>query len=173
MSIIFCLLFSFSPSEIRCAHLSPHNPITDSWLIAPCQVLRIPESENLCLWNPESGNFFFSDFCYWNPESWALESVSQLELSGILQTIAIWNPNPLTKNPEFHCLESGNHSDHSVESRTVLGWVGLPRMGSWPRYIWSIDPWDEGALVSVFNYSVEPSISDQNAKISRWSQFSE
>ena len=36
-------------------------------------------------------------FCMWNPASWALESVIQLELSGILQTTGIRNPNSTEK----------------------------------------------------------------------------
>ena len=35
--------------------------------------------------------------CMWNPASWALESVVDLELSGILQTIEIRNPNSTNK----------------------------------------------------------------------------
>ena len=35
---------------------------------------------------------------------------------------------PLTRNPDFHCLEFGSDTDHSGESR-ILDWVGLPRMG--------------------------------------------
>ena len=35
--------------------------------------------------------------CMWNPASWALESVVHLELSGLLQTIEIWNPNSTDK----------------------------------------------------------------------------
>ena len=71
---------------------------------------------------------FFSDFCLWDPASQALESVIQLELSGILQTIENGNPNSTDKKyglplPGIRSL--CGHSDHSVESRTVLDWVGL------------------------------------------------
>ena len=58
--------------------------------------------------------------CMWNPASWALESVVHLELSGLLQTIEIRNPNSTDK-------ESGSHSDHSGDSR-ILDLVGLPHM---------------------------------------------
>ena len=73
--------------------------------ITPCKVIRIPESEKFCLWNPESSENLFVG-------NW--ESGIQLKKSGIPLTIKIRNPSSTNKESEIYCPESGIHS---VESR--------------------------------------------------------
>ena len=56
--------------------------------------------------------------CMWNPASWALESVVHLELSGILQTIEIRNPNSTDKESQKSIIPRnlGIHKSNTVLS---------------------------------------------------------
>ena len=66
-------------------------------------------TENVCLWNPESAK----KICLWNPKSWALESGLQFKKSGIPLTIGFRIQVPLTKTriQYLGCVI------HSVKSR--------------------------------------------------------
>ena len=102
-------------SQILCSkpfsawYLHENSPSKDKTFkvhIAPCNVIRIPESGKFCLWNPESSENLF----LWNCKSWTWESGIQLKKSEIPLTIEIRNPSSTYKESEIYCLESGIHS---------------------------------------------------------------
>ena len=82
--------------------------------------IRIPESKEFLLWNPDSRKLF----CSWNPESWPLESGIHHTESGILLTFGIRKPSSTDKESVIQCLESGIHG---VESR-IPDYIGCPYM---------------------------------------------
>ena len=63
-------------------------------------------------------------FCMWNPASWVLESVTHLELSGILQTIEIRNPNCTDKKPGLPVPGIGKSQRPQCGiHNAALGWI--------------------------------------------------
>ena len=73
--------------------------------------------------------------CMWNPASWALESVVDLELSGILQTIEIRNPNSTDKEsgPPVPGIPKPQRPQQGNEN-PGLGWItshGAKLAGRW------------------------------------------
>ena len=75
---------------------------------------------NFCLWNPKCGKIFL-----WNQESWALESGTWLQESGIPLTIGIQDLSSTDQESGIQYLES---EIHGVESR-IQDWPGFPFMG--------------------------------------------
>ena len=81
-------------------------------LIAPYQgKYGFRNPGNFCLWNPKCGKIFL-----WNQESWALESGTWLQGSGIPLTILIQDLSYTDQESGIQYLES---EIHGVESRIV------------------------------------------------------
>ena len=89
-------------------------------VVGLCQGIRVPESGNFCLWNPESNTFLLC-----NLESWTLESGIPLKESEIPLTIKIQNPSSADKESGIQYLESGIHG---VESR-IQNCLAFPPQG--------------------------------------------
>ena len=146
----FCLLFSFSSSEINFVHLSPHNPITVSWF-PHVRFSGFRHGGNLWLWNPESGKVLHVEsgvlgFGIRNP-AWIIRDLandwnpeSKFHWQGIWTSIA-WNPEATATtlcNPEL--------------SLTGLDYLAWGR--SWPKILVKRF-WDTSPFSRVFLWNLQ------------------